>query len=78
VLLTLENIGQTVESLGDEVTGDEIAAAFPGHSERTIYNRIAQAIEVKIIERTGKRGNYRYKSCRSRLSLAHDWGGDGA
>ena len=78
VLLTLDAIAETVAELGDDATGDEIAAAFPGQNERTIYRRIGEAIEAGTIERTGKRRFYRYSSCHSRLSLTPEWEGDEA
>jgi hypothetical protein len=78
VPLTLDSIAETVARLGDDATGDEIAAAFPGQNERTIYRRIGEAIEAGTIERTGKRRFYRYSACHSRLSLTPEWEGDEA
>jgi hypothetical protein len=78
VLLTLDAIAETVAQLGDDVTGDEIAAAFPGQAERTISRRIGQAVEAGAIDRTGKRGAFRYSSCRSRVALTPEWEGDEA
>jgi hypothetical protein len=75
VLLTLEAIAEATEQLGDEATGDAIAAEFPGQNVRTVQRRIGEAIEAHLIERIGKRGAYRYQSCRSRLSLAPEWDG---
>jgi hypothetical protein len=78
VLLTLDAIAETVARLGDDVSGDEIAAAFPGQNVRTVQRRIGEAIEAGTIERTGKRRFYRYSACRSRLSLTPEWEGDEA
>ncbi len=78
VPLTLDSIAETVARLGDDASGDEIAAAFAGQNVRTVQRRIGEAIEAGTIERIGKRGAFRYSSCRSRLSLASEWEGDEA
>jgi hypothetical protein len=60
VLLTIDAIAETIAGAGGSVDGDQIVAAFPGRPERTVYQRLTEAIESGAVERIGKRRFYRY------------------
>jgi hypothetical protein len=71
VPLTLEAIAETIAAAGGSADGEQIVAAFPGRAERTVYQRLAEAVAAGAVERTGKRRFYRYTV--PNLALTEGW-----